>query len=166
MDKYIRLARKMKIQDALIISPQDLHFDPRAVLKCLWGCDDSSVPGNIKCGVRGLSLGERMEIVNRYAHVLLLHSHSAQLISAVSLRIEKEAFLDGFYFAMALRACNLCRSCGVLKGQGCPTPQRIRPCEAGFGLDIYKTVRNLDLPIQVLPHREAVPDRYGFVLLD
>jgi predicted metal-binding protein len=166
MEKYVKLAKRLKIADAQLISPHDLHFDPRAVLKCLWGCDDPLAPGNIKCGYRGLSLDERKEIIGRYEHILLLHSQNVRLISTVSLRIEKEAFLDGYYFALALRACNLCSACAVLKGESCPTPHLIRPCEAGIGLDIYKTVRGLNLPIEVLPHKEAVPDRYGFVLLN
>ena len=45
-------------------------------------------------------------MVKQYKTILLLHSHDVQQLGKVILEIEKNAFLDGYYLAFALRTCN------------------------------------------------------------
>jgi predicted metal-binding protein len=165
LGKYVALARQLKMVDARIISPSDICFDIRALLKCRWGCDDL-FQGTVRCRDGGTTLAERMEMVKSYSNVLLAHSHDARDMSKAVLEIEREAYLDGLYFAFAVRSCNLCRACKVKKGGTCPTPERIRPCEGQFGIDVFKTVRRLGLPCEPLRNKDDVQNRYGFVLLD
>ena len=165
MEKYIHLAEELKMVDAVIISPQEIFFDTRAILKCRWGCDDS-FQENIRCGTRGTTYQERVDMVKSYNHILLVHSHDARALSKAVLEIEKRAFLDGYYFAFAIRACNLCKVCAIQNGNPCPTPQKVRPCDQGFGIDVYKTARNLGLPCEVLQRKNDVQNRYGFVLIN
>jgi predicted metal-binding protein len=165
LDKYIQLAKDLKMEHALLIGPKDIYFDSRAVLKCLWGCEEHT-PDNIRCNTRGSTLAERMDIVKSYHDILLLHSHDVTALSSAILAIEKKAFLDGHYFAAGMRGCNLCKECSVKNGRPCPTPQKIRPCESSFGIDMYKTVRNLGLPCEVLQNKTDSQNRYGFVLID
>jgi hypothetical protein len=42
----------------------------------------------------------------------------------------------------------------------------VRPCDQSFGIDVYKTVRNLGLPCHVLQNKNGAQNRYGFVLLN
>jgi predicted metal-binding protein len=165
MEKHVNLAKKLGMVDAMITSPKEICFDIRAFLKCRWGCEDSSL-GDIKCQTRGTTYQERVEMVKRYSDILLVHSHDAKKLNAALLEIERTVFLDGYYFAFAIRWCNLCKTCSVKEGQACPSPDKIRPCESIFGIDVYKTVRNLGLPIEVLQNKNDVQNRYGFVLLD
>jgi predicted metal-binding protein len=51
-------------------------------------------------------------------------------------------------------------------GNPCPTPEKVRPCDQAFGIDVFKTVRSLGLPCEVLKNKEDQQNRYGFVLLD
>jgi predicted metal-binding protein len=165
MEKYIDLAKELKMTNAMIISPREIFFDIRAILKCRWGCEDFS-DGNIRCQNRGTTYQERVEMVKKYDHILLVHSHDAKELSAAVLEIERRAFLDGYYFAFALRTCNLCSVCTVKQGDPCPTPDKVRPCEASFGIDVYKTSRNLGLPCEVLQNKDDIQNRYGFVLIE
>lgn len=165
MEKYIHLAKELKIVNAMLISPQDICFDSRAILKCLWGCENH-FQENIRCSTRGTTYQERVEMVKGYSHILLLHSHDTRELSTAVLEIERSAFLDGYYFAFAIRACNLCKTCVVLKGNPCPTPHKVRPCDQSFGINVYKTVQNLGLPCEVLQNKNDIQNRYGFVLLD
>lgn len=165
MEKYVQLAKELKMIDAKIISPRDIFFDIRAILKCRWGCEDFS-ENNIRCDTRYTTFQERVEMVKRYNHVLLVHSHHARELSKAVLELEKTAFLDGYYFAFAIRTCNLCKVCTVQQGEPCPTPDKVRPCDQSFGIDVYKTVRNLRLPCDVLQNENGTQNRYGFVLLD
>jgi predicted metal-binding protein len=168
MEKYIHLAKELKMVNAMVISPQEISFDIRAILKCRWGCEYSlySLHENIKCDTRNTTYQERMEMLKRYHHILLVHSHNAQELSEAVLEIERTAFLDGYYFASAIRSCNLCEVCAVKQGNPCPTPEKIRPCDSSFGIDVYKTVRKLGLPCEVLKTKNDIQNRYGFVLLD
>jgi predicted metal-binding protein len=163
--KYTDLAKSFKALNAKIISPQDIIFDIRAMLKCRWGCEDF-FQDSIRCGTRNTSYQERVEMVKSYNNILLVHSHDARELSIAVLEIEKTAFLDGYYFAFAIRFCNLCKVCVTTQGNSCPTPEKIRPCDQSFGIDAYKTARNLGLPCEVLQSEHDIQNRYGFVLID
>jgi predicted metal-binding protein len=164
-EKYAEMAKSLKAISAKIISPHDICFDIRAILKCRWGCEDF-FQNSIRCGTRNTSYQERVEMVKSYNHILLVHSHDARELSIAVLEIEKTAFLDGYYFAFAIRYCNLCKICAAKQGNPCPTPEKVRPCDQSFGIDVYKTARNLGLSCKVLQSEHDIQNRYGFVLLD
>ncbi len=163
-EKYVDLARSLKMMNAMLISPKDISFDIRAILKCRWGCEDF-FENSIRCHTRDTSYQERVEMVKRYSDILLVHSHDARELSMAVLEIERRAFLDGCYFAFAIRTCNLCKSCAAEQGHPCPTPDKVRPCDQSFGIDVYKTARNLGLPCETIQNQNDIQNRYGFVLL-
>lgn len=165
MEKYIHMAKELKMVNAVIISPWQVFFDIRAILKCRWGCEDY-FQENIRCSTRGTTYEERVEMVNRYNHILLVHAHDAKDLSVAVLKIERAAFLDGYYFAFAIRTCNICEVCAVQQGNPCPSLDSVRPCDQSFGIDVYKTVRDLGLPCEVLQNKNDIQNRYGFVLID
>jgi predicted metal-binding protein len=165
MERYVRLAKDMNMVNAVLISSKDVFFDIRAMLKCRWGCEDY-FQESIKCHARGTTFQERVEMIQKYRHILLLHSHDAGDLSKAVLEIERTAFLDGYYFAFAIRYCKLCKTCRADKGSSCPSPEKVRPCDQSFGIDVYKTARGLGLPCNVLQSEDAVQNRYGFVLID
>lgn len=165
MEKYIHMAKELKMVNAMIISPPQVFFDIRAILKCRWGCEDY-FQENIRCSTRGTTYEERVEMVNRYNHILLVHAHDAKDLSVAVLKIERAAFLDGYYFAFAIRTCNICEVCAVQQGNPCPSLDSVRPCDQSFGIDVYKTVRDLGLPCEVLQNKNDIQNRYGFVLID
>jgi predicted metal-binding protein len=159
------MAKGLKMDDVMIISPDDICFDIRVILKCRWGCEDF-FNQTIKCGTRDTSFQERTEMIRSYQNILFVHSHDANALSKAVLEIERAAFLDGHYLSFVVRYCNLCKSCAVDQGKTCPTPDKVRPCEGRFGIDVYKTARNQGLPCDVLQNIEDVQNRYGFVLIN
>ena len=165
LDKYVQIAKELKMADARIISSDDICFDIRAILKCRWGCEDF-FNQNIKCSARDTSFQERTEMIKAYQSILFLHSHDARELSKAVLEIESTAFLDGYYFSLAIRCCNLCKSCAIDQGKSCPTPEKVRPCDQSFGIDVYRTARSQGLPCDVLQSRDDVQNRYGFVLIE
>jgi predicted metal-binding protein len=164
IDGYIRTAKSLGMKNAVMISPDDIFFDIRAILKCRWGCSDF-FSDSIKCHTRNTGYHERVEMVKQYRHILVVHAHDAVALSRAVLELEKKAFSDGYYFAFAIRYCSLCRACAADRGNPCPTPEKIRPCDQSFGIDVYKTVRHQNLPCDVLQHKDDVQNRYGFVLI-
>jgi predicted metal-binding protein len=162
LDKYVEIAKELKMTNALMISPQDIYFDPRVLLKCLWGCEQHSV----KCDTVNTSYQERLDMIKQYNRILLIHAHDARDVTKAVLKIERQAFLDGHYLAFAVRCCNYCELCQVDEGKPCIHPKNIRPCESIFGIDVYRTVKNLGLSINVLQTKHDRENRYGFVLID
>jgi predicted metal-binding protein len=165
IDKYIKMAKDLKMLNAKLITPDDIFFDIRAILKCRWGCEDF-FNQTIKCNTRNTSYQERTEMIKAYRNILLVHSHDARELSKAVLDIERTVFIDGYYFSFAIRYCQLCKSCLVDHGKSCPTPEKVRPCDQSFGIDVYKTARNLGLPCEVLHNKQDVQNRYGFVLIE
>ena len=165
MEKYIQLAKELGMLNAMIISTEDIFFDLRAILKCRWGCEDF-FNQSIRCHTRDTTYQERVEMIKRYNRILIVHSNDARRLREAILEIEKAAFLDGYYFAFAIRFCNLCKACALKEGNPCPTPERVRPCDQSFGIDVYKTVRNAGWPCEALQSKGSIQNRYGFVLMD
>ncbi len=165
MEKYLQMALDLGAANVRLIGPGDVFLDPRPVLKYRWGCEDY-FHRSPKCHDRGTSFAERMAMVQAYRHILLVHSHDAHQLSKVVLDLERAAFLDGHYFAFAIRYCRLCPKCALDQGGECPTPQKVRPCDQAFGIDVFRTARGQGLPCQVLQGPDDTQNRYGFVLLD
>jgi predicted metal-binding protein len=51
MERYVQLTKELNTVDALIVLPNQISFDNRALLKCRRGCEDF-LPGNIRCDQR------------------------------------------------------------------------------------------------------------------
>lgn len=164
--KYIDLAFKLKAENALIVPAEQIYMDPRTVLKCRWGCDLLTGQENIRCGMRQTTFAQREAALARYKHALILHGRNVQRLTVIGLAVERAAFIDGNYWATLIQCCNLCSDCQVKLGLDCRHPTKIRPCEARFGIDVYKTAREAGLPIEPLKNRDETPNRYAFVLLD
>ena len=92
MKKYIHLAKKLKATNALIISPKEIFFDIRVILKCRWGCEDFFLENNIRCHTRDTTFKERVEMVKSYNRILLIHSHDVRQLCVAVLEIERTAF--------------------------------------------------------------------------
>ena len=163
-ETYVSAALDLNMTQARLLSFSDLVFDRRVQLKCLWGCEsgDGRSP---KCSFRGSSHEERLEMIRTYSSILLLHSHDGRELSRAVVALERQAFLDGHVLAFGIRYCGLCRDCAVDQGKACVQPQKIRPCESLFGIDVFSTVRRLGWPCQPLKDKTDKQNRYGLVCI-
>nr|NJM02290.1 metal-binding protein [Desulfobacula sp.] len=164
MQTYIELALEMKMLHARLISPEDMVFDIRTLLKCRWGCENHD-NGSFKCRERGTSFEDRLRMIKAYKNILFIHSHDGGDVSRAGLEIERRAFLDGNHLAFAVRYCNLCKKCAVDENLPCVQPEKVRPCEALFGIDVYATAKRHGLPCYPLQHKDEIQNRYGFVCI-
>ena len=165
MDTYLDLAKEMGMVNALLLSPDDIVFDIRTLLKCHWGCENHDNT-SYKCQKRDTAPADRMAMVKAYNTILMIHGHTGRDVSRAALEIERRAFLDGHHLAFAIRYCNLCKSCAVDDGKACVQPLKVRPCEAIFGIDVYRTAARFDLPCYPLKDKDETQNRYGFVCID
>ena len=164
--QYIDFALSYGLQHAIGIEVSQIAFDNRTYLKCMFGCGGSrpgtlchSQPGRIKPW-------EYEPMLRRYAWGILLHANDNRLVQKAALSLEGKAFHDGYYFAFSLSDCDLCGDCARWKGKPCAHETDVRPSMHGAGIDVFKTVRALGLPIEVLQDEKAVQNCYALVLIE
>ncbi|MCF8032815.1 MAG: DUF2284 domain-containing protein [Desulfarculaceae bacterium] len=165
MQKYIDLSLELGAARAKLLGPEQVFLDPRARLKCRWGCHDYLTHG-VRCGDRGIGLAEFQQMLSRYSNILLMGGPDARKMSQAVLGVEAAAFRDGHTFAFGIRTCNLCKVCAVDQGKECVSPEKVRPCDQALGIDVFRTVREAGMPIQVLKDKDEPQNRYGFVLIN
>jgi predicted metal-binding protein len=79
-------------------------------------------------------------------------------------KLEREAFLSGYYsaFAMVAGPCPLCDECNL---DYCRNPELARPSMEACGIDVYSTARRAGFNIHVLRSRDEKPTYYALLLL-
>ena len=80
------------------------------------------------------------------------------LSAVLEHNVVSAAFHDGYYFAFSLSDCGLCKECAAVQCEDCRHVAEARPAFHSVGIDVFKTVRQLGLPIETLPDRNA-PDQ-------
>jgi predicted metal-binding protein len=112
------------------------------------------------------------QILASYTHALLIHRHWQKGYNVVHefnelvVDVEIALFLDGYYKAWGMGSgpCTRCKKCDV-DGR-CLHADRARPSMEACGIDVFKTVRNHDLPIQVVRTHGEERDIYGVILVE
>jgi predicted metal-binding protein len=100
-------------------------------------------------------------ILKKYKWGLIIHSQNKKVAQDVSYEIEKEALLKGYYFSISFSNCAICNKCSCFKEQACANPTKTRPEFHSVGIDVYKTIKKFNLPIQVLKVRTK--NQTGFI---
>ena len=164
--KYIDYAISRGAKNAVYIKMDQIVFDHRTYLKCMYGCGGSnpeslchSQPGRIKPW-------EYEPILKKYKWGLLVHSNENRLAQVISLELEKITFKDGYYFAFSLSDCDLCDNCSRSQGKPCVHYCDVRPSMHSTGIDVFKTVHQLGLPLQTLSEQGEEQNCYSLVLVD
>ena len=149
-EKYTSLALELGAVDAVEFTTDQIVFDPRTLLKCMYGCSDwgrnhtcPSRPGNP-------SMAELKDMFSRYKGGIIIHAHDKVLSQRVSYKIEQTAFVDGYYFAFSLSDCALCKECAATCNEPCRFVRQARPAFHSVGIDVYATVHKFGLPLSTL----------------
>ncbi len=165
--KYADRALELGAKDAVVFSIDQICFDSRTLLKCMYGCDDwgknhtcPSRPGNP-------TMAEYKEMLSRYKGGIIIHANDKRLSQEVSFTIEGEAYRDGYYFAFSMSDCALCKTCAACDGESCRFMHKARPAFHSVGIDVFKTVRQFGLPIKTLADANAEEQNwYSAVFID
>ena len=162
--RYTGLALEMGAAHAVAIRASDIVLDPRTYLKCMYGCKDwghnwtcPSAPGAIKPW-------DFKNILKRYKSAVLIHCSGKKLSQKISLALEREAFLDGHYFAFSMSDCSLCEHCS--HPEPCRVPKQARPAMQALGIDVYATAKKQNLPLLPLRNENEPQNWYSLVLID
>lgn len=137
-------------------------------LKCQFGCD--SYGKNWACP----PLGEGPEVLRKsikdYKYALLVEGRTStvagqkKFMKAV-LGFEKKLFLANYYKAFALMPgpCGICKTC--TRPKPCRYPHMLRPEMAGMGVDVFATLKKLNVSMKVLDKPQEFKT-YAIILLE
>ena len=143
-------ANSLGAADSRFFTLADIAFDSRVLLKCMFGCTDWGKGLTCPSRAGSPSMAEYKEMFSRYRWGIIIHAHDKHTSQKVSYALEKKAFNDGYYFAFSLSDCGLCKECAGFTGSECRHIREARPAFHSVGIDVFKTVRNLGLPIGTL----------------
>ena len=166
LNTYIELARAEGATNVVAVTPDDIVFDGRTLLKCMFGCSDWG--RGPTCPSRGgfLKPWEFEPLLRKYKHVLLIHSPDKKIAQKASFAIEQEAFFDGDAMVFSMSDCAICTPCAGKAGGACIDPRRARPALHSVGIDVFATVQNLGLPIAPLREMGEDENWYAAVWLN
>ena len=166
VDKYISLAKELGATNAVKFNIEDIAFDPRVILKCIFGCGDYGKNHTCPYQKSPLTMDEYKQTFLHYSYGVIIHCKDKKTSQKVSFEVERQAFLDGHYFAFSLSDCGLCKECSRIHNKDCNVPERARPAFHAVGIDVFKTVRKFDLPLEVAQTKESDINWYSAVFIE
>jgi predicted metal-binding protein len=164
--KYIDLAMSLGAAHALAVTPDDIVFDGRALLKCMFGCADWGKGPTCPSRAGFLKPWEFEPLLRKYKTVLIIHSPDKKIVQQAALAVEKEAYLDGDALAFSMSDCALCEICAGKSGEPCRNVSEARPAFQSVGIDVFSTVKKLDLPLKPLRQADEEQNWYSAVWLN
>ena len=164
--EYKETALEMGALHSAEFNINHIAFDPRVILKCMFGCADYGKLHTCPNQRSKLNQKEYEEIFRRYRGGIVIGTHDKKKSQDISYEIERKCFLDGFYFAFSLSDCAVCSECALSSHKECRSPKKARPAFHSVGIDVFKTVRNLGLPIDVLKDKNETVNWYSAVFID
>ena len=162
--KYVRMAKDMGATHAVAIHARDIVLDPRTYLKCMYGCKDWGHNWTCPSAPGAMKPWDFQNILRRYRHAVLIHCGDKKTSQKIAYAIERQAFLDGRYFAFSMSDCALCERCA--HPGPCRVPRQARPAMQALGIDVFATARKQKLPLVPLKKLNEPQNWYSLVLLE
>ncbi len=166
LDELIRAGKARGATDVIGIRVDDLVFDDRTYLKCLFGCESWGRKHTCPSRPGALKPWEYRRIFRQYEWGLLIHAGDKRTASDAAFALERHAFTRGHYFAFALGDCTGCHECAGLRDAPCRNPRRARPSLHSTGVDVFATARKFGLPVEVLTEEGGAENWYTAVLVE
>jgi predicted metal-binding protein len=166
-ERWVARALELGATDAVIFTPDEIAFDARALLKCMFGCGSWGKGPTCPSRPGSLRPWEWEPILRKYSWGVLVHAPDKKTSYQVARALEGEAFVDGKHLAFAMSDCAGCADCVGEKGQPCADVRHARPAMQGAGIDVFATAHGFGLPIRTLADREEQPqDWYSSVWME
>ena len=166
LKKYIDMALSMNADHAVAVDVDEIAFDSRTLLKCMFGCSSWGKGPTCPSKPGFLKPWELESILRKYSKVIIIHSCDKHISQDVSFALEREAFLDGDALAFSMSDCALCEQCAGSVGEECRNIRKARPSFHSVGIDIFSTVKKQGLPLETLKNQDDPQNWYSAVWLN
>lgn len=165
-DELIKKALDIGADHAVAFKTEDIAFDTRTILKCMFGCTDWGKGHTCPSRPGALSVFDFQRVLKEYSWGIIVHSTDKKISQDVSFELEREAFLKGYYFAFSMSDCAVCKECAGLSNRECANPKKARPAFHSAGIDVFKTARRFGLPIETLKDEDQPQNWYSAVFVE
>lgn len=165
-EKYLKMAKDMGAKNAVKFNIEDIVFDPRVVLKCIFGCSDFGRNHTCPYQKSPLTMDEYRKIFEHYKWGVIIGCEEKKLSQEISFEIEKQSFFDGYHFSFSLSDCGLCKECSRINDKCCNVPTKARPAFHAIGIDVFKTVHKFGLPLYVATSQDSEINWYSAVFVE
>ncbi len=178
------MIRKENIESILIkqgfpdykwINPKEIAVAHWVRVKCIFGCNDYGLG---TCPPNTPSVNDCDSFFKEYERGLVIRlkinadknsypSEWSREMTNKLLDIEREVFLSGFQkvFLLNQTCCTICKDCSDNR-LDCKDKAKSRPSPESFAVDVYKTVRNAGLDINVIADNPAEINRIAILLIE
>jgi len=165
-EHFTRMATELGADHAVAFKIDDIVFDPRTILKCMFGCADWGKGHTCPSRPGSLKPWEYRKIFEKYSWGIIVHSTEKKIAQEASFAVERDAFLKGYYFAFSLSDCALCGECAGFHSSECVNPKKARPAFHSVGIDVFKTVHQFGLPLETLRAEDEQQNWYSAVFIE
>lgn len=158
------------------IDPKKIIVSHWVRMKCLFGCQEYGktccCPPNVP------SVQECEQFFFEYRNAVVFHFKKkvdkpedrhewTRKVNQKLSKLEREVFVSGFEkaFLLFMDTCTFCNEC-VSEREKCKNPRQARPTPEGLAMDVFSTVRQYGLPINVLSDYTQEMNRYAFLMID
>jgi predicted metal-binding protein len=150
-------------REAKIIDPKTVETAPWVRWKCQFGCGGYN--SSLMCAPHSPTPEETRKVLDSYKKAILFEAERLDA-KEIAVKMEREAFLSGYYKAFGLGAgpCRLCNTCAF--DEGCRYPDEARPAMEACGIDVFATVRKHGFTINVVKTYEDPQHYFGLVLIE
>ncbi len=158
------------------LDPSDIVVAQWVRVKCAYGC--GSYGRIASCPPNTPSVAECRQFFSEYSTAAVFHFEKAverpedrhrwsRETNLALLKLERAVFLAGHYkaFLLFMDSCHLCADCASTR-QECKNARLSRPSPEGMAMDVFRTVRKLGYPIEVLIDYDQAMNRYAFLLIE
>ena len=158
-----RLAKRWGAEEIKAVGPDTVFTATWVRLKCQYGC--GGYGGCLTCPPHSPTPDTTRKMLDEYETILLVHMQEWKAVRELIPKLERAAFLDGFYkaFGISCGPCHLCDDCTL---ESCVRPREARPSMEACGIDVYRTARANGFPIEVCRDRKAEQNYYGLLLVE
>ncbi len=169
------LLYKQDFSDFRWIDPREIIVAQWVRVKCTFGCADYGLG---TCPPHTPSVEECERFFKEYESGIIIrlskfadkNSYPGEWSKEMTgklLNIEREIFLKGFQKALLLNqtCCTLCGDCSGNRVD-CKDKARSRPSPESFAVDVYQTVRNSGMEINVVAENPAEMHRIAILLIE
>jgi predicted metal-binding protein len=166
---------KQGFSDYKWINPKEIVVAHWVRVKCTFGCDGY---GAGTCPPNTPSVNDCDSFFKEYENGLIIRltkyadkdaypSDWSREMTNKLLDIEREVFLSGYQKAFLLNqtCCTLCKDCSGNR-INCKDKTKSRPSPESFAVDVYQTVRNAGLDINVIAENPSEINKIAILLIE
>lgn len=157
------------------IKSDDVFVSQWVRVKCVFGCSDYGLG---TCPPNTPTVSDCKQFFGEYKHGLIISlkkvadknaypSDWSKEMTNKLLKIERDVFLLGHpkVFLLNQTCCSLCSDCSGNRID-CKNKKNSRPSPESFAVDVYQTVRNAGLDINVVVDNPAEINRIAILMIE